>query len=236
MENKLTEIVFVIDKSGSMQPLIDDTIGGFNGFVEKQKAIEGNAELTVVLFSSDSKTLYSGVDIREVPLMDRETYTVGGMTALLDAVGETIELVQDRHDGLPAAEKPGKVLFVIITDGCENSSRKYSKKQISTMIKHQTGGHGWEFIYLGADMESVNEMKGMGVQTGTAYSAMASTLDAYDCVSKSAASYRVTGSVDAVCFDTLTADLSAKSYTDVDGTVAKTADITVDAVSYGIKS
>ena len=157
-----TEIIFIIDKSGSMHNLTDDTIGGFNGFIESQKAIDGKATLTTVLFDSTWKILHDGIDIHEVKPMTTTDYVAGGMTAMLDAIGEIINRVQDRHDEL-GKEKPEEVLFVITTDGEENSSRKYNKSQIEKMIKHQTNGHGWKFMFLGANMDAVKEAESIGI-------------------------------------------------------------------------
>ena len=159
---KSTEIIFVIDKSGSMAHLAADTIGGFNGFIESQKAIEGEATLTTVLFDTNWKILHDGVDIKEVKSMTSTDYIAYGGTAMLDAIGEIINRVQDRHDEL-GEEKPDNVLFVITTDGEENSSRTFKKSQIEKMIKHQTNGHGWKFMFLGANMDAVKEAESIGI-------------------------------------------------------------------------
>ena len=159
---KHTEIIFVIDKSGSMAHLAKDTIGGFNGFIENQKALDGKATLTTVLFDNSWRILHDGVDIHEVVPMTNSDYMAGGMTAMLDAIGEIINRVQDRHDEL-GEEKPDNVLFVITTDGEENSSRTFKKSQIEKMIKHQTKGHGWTFMFLGANMDAVKEAESIGI-------------------------------------------------------------------------
>ncbi len=159
---KSTEIIFIIDASGSMAHLVGDTIGGFNGFIESQKALDGKASLTTVLFDSSWRILHNGIDLREVKPMTTADYVAGGMTAMLDAIGETINRVQDRHDEL-GAEKPENVLFVITTDGEENSSHKFTKRQIEKMIKHQTNGHGWKFMFLGANMDAVKEAESIGI-------------------------------------------------------------------------
>lgn len=159
---KNTEIIFVIDKSGSMAHLAADTIGGFNGFIESQKNMEGKATLTTVLFDIKWKILHDGVDIKEVKAMTNSDYIACGGTAMLDAIGEIINRVQDRHDEL-GEEKPENVLFVITTDGEENSSRTFKKSQIEKMIKHQTNGHGWKFMFLGANMDAVKEAESIGI-------------------------------------------------------------------------
>lgn len=158
---KHTEVIMLIDKSGSMGRLVDDTIGGFNSFVESQKD-DTKTTLTTVLFDYGCKTFHDGLDVYEVEPMTRKDYITGGGTAMLDAIGETINAVQDRHDDMGDA-KPDSVLFVITTDGEENSSRKFTKADIERMIKHQTNGHGWEFIFLGANMDAVQEAESIGI-------------------------------------------------------------------------
>ena len=159
-----TEIIFVIDKSGSMSHLAGDTIGGFNGFIKSQQVLDGKATLTTVLFDNTWKIIHDGIDIREVKPMTTSDYIAGGATAMLDAIGEIINRVQDRHDEL-GSEKPDKVIFVITTDGEENSSHKFNKRQIEKMIKHQTNGHGWEFMFLGANMDAVKEAESIGISS-----------------------------------------------------------------------
>lgn len=164
---KNTEIIFIIDKSGSMANLTNDTIGGFNGFIASQKALDGKATLTTVLFDTTWKILHDGIDLQDVKPMTTSDYMAGGGTAMLDAIGETINRVQDRHDEL-GAEKPEEVLFVITTDGEENSSRTFKKSQIEKMIKHQTNGHGWKFMFLGANMDAVKEAESIGIASNYA--------------------------------------------------------------------
>lgn len=176
---KSTEIIFVIDKSGSMAHLAGDTIGGFNGFIESQKALEGKAILTTILFDNSWNILHDGIDIHEVKPMTSSDYTVGGMTAMLDAIGEIIERVQDRHDEL-GQEKPEEVLFVITTDGEENSSRKFNKSQIEKMIRHQTNGHGWKFMFLGANIDAVKEAESIGISSDYATNYSWSAQGVYD--------------------------------------------------------
>lgn len=192
---KNTEIIFVIDKSGSMSHLAGDTIGGFNGFIESQKALDGKATLTTVLFDTSWRILHDGVDIREVKAMTSSDYIAGGGTAMLDAIGEIINRVQDRHDEL-GVEKPEEILFVITTDGEENSSSKFNKKQIEKMIKHQTNGHGWKFMFLGANMDAVKEAASIGIAKDYAanytYTAKG-VCDAYTTLSCATSSLRSVG-------------------------------------------
>lgn len=189
---KHTEIIFVIDKSGSMSRLTNDTIEGFNGFVESQKD-DTKTTLTTVLFDTTWKILHDGIDVYEVEPMTNKDYVAGGGTAMLDAIGEIINRVQDRHDEL-GAERPDNVLFVITTDGEENSSRKFTKSQIEKMIKHQTNGHGWEFMFLGANMDAVQTATNIGISYDRAVSydwttmgtdALYSTVTAAACATKS---------------------------------------------------
>jgi len=196
---KHTEIIFVIDASGSMAHLVGDTIGGFNGFIESQKAIDGKATLTTVLFDSSWRILHNGVDLHEVKPMTTADYVAGGMTAMLDAIGETINRVQDRHDEL-GEEKPENVLFVITTDGEENSSHKFTKSQIEKMIKHQTNGHGWKFMFLGANMDAIKEANSIGISSdwSTNYTYTAKGVcDAYTTLSNATCSMRTVGLDDA---------------------------------------
>ena len=158
---KSTEIIFVIDKSGSMARLTNDTIEGFNGFVENQKD-DVKTTLTTVLFDTSWRILHDGIDVYEVKPMTKTDYIAGGGTALLDAIGDAINRVQDRHDEL-GEEKPDNVLFVITTDGEENYSYKFTKKKKKKMIKHQTNGHGWKFMFLGANMDAVKEAESIGI-------------------------------------------------------------------------
>lgn len=223
---KSTEIIFIIDKSGSMSHLAGDTIGGFNGFIASQKALEGKATLTTVLFDSTWRILHDGVDIREVQPMTASDYVAGGMTAMLDAIGETINRVQDRHDEL-GVEKPEKVIFVITTDGEENSSRKFNKAQIEKMIKHQTNGHGWEFMFLGANMDSVKEAESIGISSNRAvtYDYTSSGVDAIyatmDCMTSSLRCDTLSGSTNLGEVYAACAADSASSYTDVDALASK---------------
>ena len=163
MRENLTEMVFVLDRSGSMSGLAADTIGGFNELIEKQKKIEGDAYVTTVLFDHEYEVLHDHVALGEVaPLTDKE-YFARGSTALLDAVGRTIDSVGARLAATPEEERPACVVFVITTDGMENASREYTAKQVREMVEHQQQKYSWQFVFLGANMDAVSEARNLGI-------------------------------------------------------------------------
>lgn len=163
MRENSTEMVFVLDRSGSMSGLAADTIGGFNELIEKQKKIEGDAYVTTVLFDHEYEVLHDHVALGEVaPLTDKE-YFARGSTALLDAVGRTIDSVGARLAAAPEEERPEHVVFVITTDGKENSSREYTAKQVREMVEHQQQKYSWQFVFLGANMDAVSEARNLGI-------------------------------------------------------------------------
>lgn len=165
MRENLTEMVFVLDRSGSMSGLAADTIGGFNELIEKQKKIEGDAYVTTVLFDHEYEVLHDHVALEEVaPLTDKE-YFARGSTALLDAVGRTIDAVGARLAATAEEERPAHVVFVITTDGMENSSREYTAQRVRGMIEHQQQKYSWQFVFLGANMDAVSEARKLGIST-----------------------------------------------------------------------
>ena len=147
----LTEIICVIDRSGSMAQIRDDAIGGFNTFLSEQQKLPGQAKLTLVLFDHEYQVLHDGLDIQQVQELNHQTYIPRGSTALLDAIGHSMELVGKRLEQMPAKERPGTVVMAILTDGQENSSTGYAHDQIFSMIKHQKEVYAWEFVFLAAD-------------------------------------------------------------------------------------
>ena len=164
MNNNLTEIVFILDRSGSMAGLEDDTIGGFNAMVEKQKKEEGEALLSTVLFSDRSEVLYDRVDVKKVEPMTERQYQVGGCTALLDAIGGAVRHIANVHKYAREEDRPAKTVFVITTDGMENASRSYSYDEVRRMVKRQQEENGWEFLFLGANMDAISAARSFGIR------------------------------------------------------------------------
>jgi uncharacterized protein YegL len=167
MKKGLTELVFILDRSGSMRGLEADTIGGFNGMIEKQKKETGEVLVSAVLFDDATEVLYDRRDIREItPMTDREYY-VRGCTALLDAVGGAITHIKGIRKSLPKSERPEKTIFIITTDGMENASRRYSYNKVKAMIENRRAKN-WEFIFLGANIDAVAEAGRLGIQASRA--------------------------------------------------------------------
>lgn len=168
MKKGLTELVFIMDRSGSMCNLVEDTIGGFNSLLAKQKKEEGEAIVSTVLFDDKVEVLHNRLDIREVePITERE-YFVRGCTALLDAIGGAITHISDVHKHLPDDKKPEKTLFIITTDGMENSSRKFDYKKVKKLVEKRTEKHGWEFLFLGANMDAISVADSFGIKANRA--------------------------------------------------------------------
>lgn len=168
MKNGITEMVFILDRSGSMGGLESDTIGGFNAMIEKQKKQEGKAYVTTVLFDHEIKVLHDRVDLSEIQPMTDKDYTVRGTTALIDAIGMTIGRIKEQHKELSEDEVPEHTIFVITTDGMENASKEYSSKDVKKMIEHQKKKHNWEFLFIGANIDAVETAKHFGIDKNRA--------------------------------------------------------------------
>ena len=164
MKNNITELVFILDRSGSMGGLVSDTIGGFNAMLERQKKEEDGVTLvTTVLFDTRIDRLHDRLPIAEVPAMTEREYVPGGCTALLDAVGSTIRHIAQIHRYARAEDVPEKTLFVITTDGLENASRRYRLDEVRKLIEHEKEKYGWEFLFLGANIDAVGTAAGLGI-------------------------------------------------------------------------
>ena len=168
MRRNLTEIVFILDRSGSMAGLEEDTIGGFNAMIEKQKAEAGEAYISTVLFDNYSEVIHDRVALNVVPKLTEKEYYVRGCTALLDAVGDAIHHIGNVHKYAREEDRPEKTLFVITTDGMENASRRYSYEAVKTMITRQKEKYGWEFLFLGANIDATREAARFGIDADRA--------------------------------------------------------------------
>ena len=163
MRKNLTEIVFILDRSGSMSGLETDTIGGFNSMIEKQKKAEGEALISTVLFDNTSEVIHDRVSVQNIKPMTDEDYTVRGCTALLDAIGGAIHHIGNVHKYARAEDVPEHTMFVITTDGMENASRRYDSEKVKKMIERQKEKYGWEFLFLGANIDAVETARGFGI-------------------------------------------------------------------------
>ena len=193
MKKNLTEIVFVLDRSGSMAGLEGDTIGGFNAMIEKQKKEPGEAYVSTVLFDNHREVIHDRVDIQKIEPMTREQYYVRGSTALLDAVGHAIHHIGNVHKYAREEDRPEKTLFVITTDGMENASRDYSYEKLKAKIQRQKEKYGWEFLFLGANIDAAREAGRFGIDADHAANYHADTLGTaviYDAVSEAVCNVR----------------------------------------------
>ena len=163
MKKNVTEIVFVLDKSGSMAGLETDTIGGFNSLLTKQEKAEGEAFVTTVLFNHHYAVLHDRINVRGISSMGEKDYEVGGTTALLDAIGFSIQKIVNVQKHTSKEQQADKVLFIITTDGMENASREYSQTKIKKMIHHQKEKYGWDFIFLGANIDAITTAAQVGI-------------------------------------------------------------------------
>lgn len=193
MKKGLTELVFIIDRSGSMGGLEGDTIGGFNAMLKEQQTIEGEAFVTTVLFDDQYELLHDRINIKAISPLTEKDYTVRGNTALLDAVGKTIHKIRRVQKSTAEDYRAEKVLFVIITDGAENASRKYTAEQVKALIQHQREKHGWEFIFIGANMDAVVEADRIGIAADRARNYIADSIGTstvYSDISKMSTAFR----------------------------------------------
>ena len=200
MRKNLTEIVFILDRSGSMSGLEADTIGGFNSMIEKQKNAEGEALISTVLFDNTSEVIHDRVSVQSIKPMTRDDYTVRGCTALLDAIGGAIHHIGNVHKYARAEDVPEHTLFVITTDGMENASHRYSSEKVKKMIERQKEKYGWEFLFLGANIDAVETARHFGISEDRAvnyHSDSEGTLLNYEVLSEAICSVRCSAPLDA---------------------------------------
>jgi uncharacterized protein YegL len=174
MNKNLTEIIFLLDRSGSMAGLESDTVGGFNSLIAKQCQLEGETLLTTVLFDNQYEVLWNGIDASHARLTEKDYY-VRGSTALLDAVGKTIVDVGNRLSNTTDERRPGKIIFVITTDGMENASREFTYEKVKELITRQKEKYNWEFIFIGANLDVSKEADSIGISMNDAYNFEASS-------------------------------------------------------------
>lgn len=195
---KYIKIINIIDKSGSMGSMIDSAINGFNEFIINQKQVDGKALITTSLFNTNYQSLYEDIDINDCYFLNKNNYVPGGMTALYDAIGKSINNEIDKLGNLPMEERPEKTLCVILTDGYENSSSSFNKDQIKKLIGEMKEDFNWEFIFLAANEDASLTAQGMGISKGNSYAftnTSAGLSDAYRGVSFASTSYRNSKSV-----------------------------------------
>ena len=168
MKKNLTELVFILDRSGSMAGLEADTIGGFNAMLQKQRGEPGEAVISTVLFDNETEVIHDRIPLDRVPRLTEKEYYVRGCTALLDAVGGAIHHIGNVHKYAREEDRPGKTLFVITTDGLENASRRYTYDKVKAMIERQREKYGWEFLFLGANIDAAREAARFGIRADCA--------------------------------------------------------------------
>ena len=168
MKKNLTELVFILDRSGSMAGLEQDTIGGFNAMLQKQRGEPGEAVISTVLFDNETEVIYDRLPLDRVPALTEKEYYVRGCTALLDAVGGAIHHIGNVHKYAREEDRPEKTLFVITTDGMENASRRYTYDKVKAMIERQRETYGWEFLFLGANIDAAQEAARFGIRADCA--------------------------------------------------------------------
>ena len=197
MKKNLTELVFILDRSGSMSGLESDTIGGFNAMIEKQKKTEGEAYVSTVLFSNESVVIHDRMDVQQIAPLTEADYQVCGCTALVDAIGGAIHHIGNVHKYAREEDRPEKTLFVITTDGMENASRRYTADEVRRKIEQQKEKYGWEFLFLGANIDAVETARRYGIGEDRAVSYRSDRIGTrlnYDVVSEAVTSMRTSSS------------------------------------------
>ena len=199
MKKNLTELVFILDRSGSMAGLESDTIGGYNSFLEKQKEEDGSCLVSTVLFNQHSKVIHDRVDLVKIEKMDRKDYLASGTTALIDAMGDAIHHIKNVHKYIRKEDVPANTIFVIITDGLENASHKYSSDDVKKMVEQQKE-KGWEFLFLGANIDAVETARTYGIAEDRTSDYLCDEVGIeknFDALSKSVKSFRACGKIEA---------------------------------------
>ena len=214
MKKGLTELVFILDRSGSMSGLESDTIGGFNSVLAKQKGEVGEANITTVLFDDKYELLHDRYNLEKVPMITGKEYFVRGSTALLDAIGETIHKMGNVQKYAAEDNRAEKVMFVIITDGMENASVKYSYDHIKNMIERQKNKYGWEFIFLGANIDAIETAGRFGIKedrVANYHADAVGTILNYDVISETVSMMRSKRAIDDNWKDRIDKDFKSRN-------------------------
>jgi hypothetical protein len=196
MDSNLVEIVCILDKSGSMYPLKEDAVGGFNSFLSKQKELPGKANFTLVLFNTFNQKIHDRINIQEAKPLTIDVYAPCNGTALLDAVGTTVDDLGKKLDSTPEHERPSKIIIAILTDGMENSSRKFDREQIFNKIKHQQDKYNWEFLFLAANQDAISVGSSLSFNPKSCFtyaSTADGTLRAYNVMTQNVSASRISG-------------------------------------------
>ncbi len=214
MKKGLTELVLILDRSGSMTGLESDTIGGYNAMLKKQQAVDGECRITTLLFDNTFELLHDRIDIKAVSEMTDKEYQVGGTTALIDAIGMSLHKIDNAQKHTAEEYRAEKVIFVIITDGEENSSREYSAAQVKDMINKRKTNDGWEFIFLGANIDAVGTAGAFGIGADRAVDYIADsegTALNFAIMSKTVANFREQGVIEEAAFNEIRDDVKRRA-------------------------
>ena len=197
MKNNVTELVFILDKSGSMAGMEKDTIGGFNAMIEKQKAMDGKAYVSTILFSNRSEVLHDRMDLSKVEPLSEHEYRVGGGTALLDAIGGAVKHIGNIHKYARPEDVPERTIFLITTDGMENASHQFTSQEVKSLIQRQEEKYGWEFLFVAANIDAVETAERIGIRKERAanYCVAEDTEILFTEMSETIAQYRKTGAI-----------------------------------------
>lgn len=213
MKNNITELVFILDRSGSMAGLESDTIGGFNSMIEKQKKQDGDCYVSTILFDDESEVLHDRVKLGDIHKMTDNDYTVRGCTALIDAIGGAIHHIGNIHKYARPEDVPEHTMFVITTDGQENASHKYTSEQVKKMIEHRREKYGWEFLFIGANIDAVETAARYGIDKDRAVNYNADgrgTQILYETVAKAVYNVRASAPLSADWSEDINADYQSR--------------------------
>ncbi len=215
--NNITELVFILDKSGSMCGLESDTIGGFNSMIEKQRKEDGECYVSTILFNNESKVLHDRMKLAEIePMTDKEYVAYGG-TALIDAIGGAIKHIANIHKYARPEDVPAHTMFVITTDGMENASRKYTAERVRRMIEHEKEKYGWEFLFIGANIDAVETAARYGISSDRAVNYHADSIGTevlYESVADTIRSVRYCGGIQPKWSERINADYEKRGKRD----------------------